>query len=97
MDVPTEIANIERELLALAANQAPAPRQISTFVRTVNITGPNDTITVTFPQGVKLFQAYSGNGQSEWTVSISGNVVTFNIYTTDTTFTVVSLSEFSIA
>lgn len=95
--VDEQIAELERELLAISSNQAPAPSQVVTFDNTINIPAGASQHQAIFTQGVKLYQAYSGSGRVEWDTSVSGGQVVFTTYAdTATTFTVVSLSDFTL-
>lgn len=95
--VDLQLSELERELLAISANQAPSPAQIVTFDKTINIPSGSSVHQAIFTQGIKLYQAYSGSGRVEWETSVSPGQVIFTIYAdTATTFTVVSLSDFTL-
>lgn len=98
--VVDELKAILREIDALSANQAPTPEQISTFSQTIPLTGAFPEIhTATFPQGLRLYQAYISGDQFAYVeTSVSGNVVSFEVFAVaGSTMTVVSLSEFILA
>lgn len=61
--VEVQIADIERELLALTGNQPPNPRQIGTFRVDRTTTVNNEEKTIVFDDGVpKFVRAYLISG-----------------------------------
>lgn len=93
--VEVEIADIERELLALTADQPPNPAQITTFSVTRTSVGANEVKTIVFdasaPRWIDVYTTadlvylYADSGQLKVEAVNAG-----------TTYTLVSLGSFSV-
>lgn len=98
--IERQLRDIQREIDALSANQAPNPADIATFAHSVTVAAAMPAVkTATFSQGLKSFKAYlSDSTVAYMEQAVSGSVVTFNIWASaQVTLTVVSLGEFSLA
>lgn len=97
--VQNKVYAMEAELLALSANQAPAPRQISTYSHSVNITSDPQIVLATFSGGIKLCRGYTGNQETLFYMEQQSTTV-MRFYVSGgigDRFTVVSLSDFTLS
>lgn len=94
-DLASQIADIERELLALTANQPPNPAQITIFKKTYTSNVNFETKTIYFTDGnPRWINVYT----SVWGVYLLYEVDQLKIRVVDagTVFTIVSLGDFTI-
>ena len=97
-DVVKQVADIERELLALTANQPPNPADIVTY-RVNRTTTVNDEIkTIVWTDGVpKYIQIYVTAGTGNAPILVSGaDLKVFVSGNAPITYAAISLGEFSL-
>lgn len=94
-----EIADIERELLALSGNQPPNPAQIKTYAVTRTSTVSNEVKTISFVDGSPRFTQVFASTLSTSLVNIylqSGQLKVIAYGSAGKQYTVTSLGEFSL-
>jgi hypothetical protein len=92
-----ELSRIEKELVALSGNQPPNPSQIGTYRIDRTTTVLNETKTVVFsglPQYIQVFNTTPGSYVG---IEYVGGNITINVAgSSGTTYSVVSLGDFSL-
>lgn len=92
-----ELSHIEKELVALSGNQPPNPSQIGTYRIDRTTTVLNETKTVVFsglPQYIQVFNTTPGSYVG---IEYVGGNITINVAgSSGTTYSVVSLGDFSL-
>lgn len=93
-----EIADIERELLALSGNQTPNPAQIATFKVTRTTVATDEVKTIAFGDGVARFvQVYGISGAAEpYVYYVGGDLKVMAEGAPGVVYSVVSLGAFSL-
>ena len=92
-NIETELADIERELLALTGNQPPNPAQITTFAVSGISAAPFEEKTIVFEGGdTRWIQIYSDNA----IIYPNGSDLKVIIITNGIPYTVISLGEFTL-
>ncbi len=96
-DLIEEVADIERELLALTANQPPNPNQMPIYTQ-VGITSIDPQVfNIVFDDGIiRLTKSFTSPGNYATISYYLGNLQVYVSGTAPVTFTVVSLGKFSI-
>jgi methionine synthase I (cobalamin-dependent) len=90
-----QIADIERELLALTANQPPNPAQIATFRVDYTSVGADEIKTIVFDDVPRFIQIYGLSNQAAY-IYYSGGQLKAKIIIPSTN-TLISLGAFSLA
>ncbi len=92
-----ELSRIEKELVALSGNQPPNPSKIGTYRIDRTTTVLNETKTVVFsglPQYIQVFNTTPGSYVG---IEYVGGNITINVAgSSGTTYSVVSLGDFSL-
>ena len=93
-----QISDIEKELLALTADQPPNPAQIGTFKVSRTTTVDDEIKTIVFNDGVSQFvQTYVVSGSANAPIVVDGGALkVFVSGLAGITYVVVSLGEFSL-
>jgi hypothetical protein len=96
-DLAFEIADIEKELLALTGNQPPNPNKMPIYtVSGVSASDPQ-VRTIVFDDGIiRLTKAFAEPGGYAFISYVSGNLELYVAGVVPVDFTVVSLGKFTI-
>lgn len=96
-DLAKQVADIERELLALTGNQPPNPNQMPIYTQ-VGITSIDPQVfNIVFDDGIiRLTKSFTSPGNYAMISYYLGNLQVYVQGTPPVTFTVVSLGKFSI-
>jgi len=96
-DLAKELADIERELLALTGNQPPNPNQMPLYTVTGSTSTDPQVYTLVFTDGIiRLTKAFAPPGAYALMSYYLGNLQVYVAGTAPVNFTVVSLGEFSL-
>ena len=95
--VDSQVADIERELLALTANQPPNPNQMPLYTQVGVTSSDPQVFDIVFDDGIiRLMKAFTTPGNYATLSYYLGGMQIYVAGTPPVTFTVVSLGKFSI-